>query len=187
MQQTHRKINERKWKWFHLFLQFLFYLMMQQQTQKTRFFNVGHTRKSQIAGIIQASWHNNISTFKYSILQQIKKWKEQFAKTYEQTPTYTRKWLVFEKNKCSLLLFTLSNTTYCLLSSNRKKSVVLWVCQYKVLLWITVPLLLSLVGSGILALGKNNAIAIDHALRAVNFLNQIMRIWTRRSRKNGHN
>ena len=39
----------------------LFYLMMQQRMQKTRFLNVGHTRKSQIADIIEASWHNDIN------------------------------------------------------------------------------------------------------------------------------
>ena len=61
----------------------LFYLMMQQQTQKTRFLNVGHTRKSQ--NPVQASGHDNISTFKYNILPQIKnKWDVQFAKTCEQ-------------------------------------------------------------------------------------------------------
>ena len=42
----------------------LFDLMMQQRTQKTRFLNVGHSRKSQIAVIIQASWRNSILTFK---------------------------------------------------------------------------------------------------------------------------
>ena len=45
--------------------------MMQQRMQKTRFRDVDHSRKSQIAIIIQASWHN-ILTYKYSILQQIK-------------------------------------------------------------------------------------------------------------------
>ena len=49
----------------------LFYLMMQQRTQKTRFRNTDHTRKSQTAVIIQASWHNHILTFNYSTLQQI--------------------------------------------------------------------------------------------------------------------
>ena len=43
----------------------LFYLMM-QRTQKTHFLNVGHTGKSHIAIIVQASWHN-ISTFKQNI------------------------------------------------------------------------------------------------------------------------
>ena len=38
--------------------------MMQQHMQKKSFFKVGHTRKLQIDVIIQAGWHNNISTFK---------------------------------------------------------------------------------------------------------------------------
>ena len=57
-------------------------------------------------------------------------------------------------------------------------------CQYKVLL-ITVLLLLSLVGNR--DPSKNNALAIGHSLRAVNCLNQIMQILTRRLLKSGHN
>ena len=41
----------------------LLYLTMQQGIQKTTFFHLGHTRKSQIAVIIQASLRNNISIF----------------------------------------------------------------------------------------------------------------------------
>ena len=59
-----------------------------------------------------------------------------------------------------------------------KKSVLLLLSMlidttYNVLL-ITVLLLLLFVGNK--NLNKNNAIAIDHSLRAVNCLNQIMRI-----------
>ena len=39
---------------------------------KKCFLNVDHTRQSQIAVIIQARQHNNISTFKHTILLQIK-------------------------------------------------------------------------------------------------------------------
>ena len=68
MQQMHSKIN--KWKRIKVVspgCTILFYLMMQQQMQKTCFLNVGRMRKSQIAVIMQASWHNN-SIFKYSIM-----------------------------------------------------------------------------------------------------------------------
>ena len=44
------------------------------------------------------------------------------------------------------------------------------VCQYKVLLITVLLLLLPLVGNR--DLSKNNAIAIDHSLRAVSCLNQ---------------
>ena len=46
-------------KWFHDFT----FLTMQQRIQKSAFFRVGHKRKSQIAVIIQATWHNNILIF----------------------------------------------------------------------------------------------------------------------------
>ena len=49
-------------KWFHLVLQFYFILFENATVDaKTCFLNVGHTRKSQIAVIMQASWHYNIS------------------------------------------------------------------------------------------------------------------------------
>ena len=48
----------------------LFNLMMQQRTQKTRFLNVGHTRKSQIAVITQASWHSNTNFQSQSVSQR---------------------------------------------------------------------------------------------------------------------
>ena len=47
-------------------------------------------------------------------------------------------------------------------------------CQSKVLYYITVLLLLLLVGNR--DLSKNNAIVIDLSLRAIDCLNQIMRI-----------
>ena len=42
----------------------LFYLMVQERMQKTRFLNLGITRKWQIDVIMQVSWHNSVSTFK---------------------------------------------------------------------------------------------------------------------------
>ena len=72
MQQTNKKINKQKRiKVVSPGSTILFCLIMQQRTQKTHYLNVGHTRKSLIAVIIQASRHNNISTFKWNLLQQI--------------------------------------------------------------------------------------------------------------------
>ena len=53
-----------------------------QQTQKkgrkkTRFLNVSQSRKLQIAVILQASWHNNISTFNCNKLRINEKYNSQ--------------------------------------------------------------------------------------------------------------
>ena len=53
---------------FHLVLNFILFANATVD-QTTRFLNVGHTRKSWIAVIDpKASWHSNISTFKYCTL-----------------------------------------------------------------------------------------------------------------------
>ena len=48
-------------------------------------------------------------------------------------PFYTWKWLIFEKISAPFY-YLLIDTTYCLLSSNRKKIRCIVLCQYKVLL-----------------------------------------------------
>ena len=81
---------------FTLFYNFILFDDATADAKKTRFLNVDQTRQSQIAVIIQASWHNHISTFKHRILLQIKnKWDVQFAKTYEQPlPTSEYDWFL---------------------------------------------------------------------------------------------
>ena len=101
-----------------------FYLTMQEQTQKTRFLHVGHTRKSQIAVIIQTRWHSN-TVFQFSATVYCNKLRtNEMHKSQKHTnnPRLHPKTIGFRKNKFYLLLFMLIKTTYCLLSSNRKKN-----------------------------------------------------------------
>ena len=87
MQQMLKKTNEKIKSVSPGFI-ILSYLMIQQRMQKMHFLNIGHTKKSQIAITTQASWHNNITTLKYSILQQIKNQLHvQFAKTLKKKLT----------------------------------------------------------------------------------------------------
>ena len=72
---------------------------MQEQTQKTRFLHVGHTRKSQIAVIIQTRWHSN-TVFEFSATVYCNKLRTNEihnSQNIRTTPAYTPKRLVFEK------------------------------------------------------------------------------------------
>ena len=70
MQQMHKKINKcKRIKVVSPGFRILFYLKMQQQTQKKRVFlsqAMEESHRLRLSLIMVASWYNNISTFKYS-------------------------------------------------------------------------------------------------------------------------